>query len=130
MLRNGWANTETSAKDSESTFKAAEKQMLKIVLHILEIKLNVKVKLSDIDVQFMRNQTDNLLSKVQAMQAMMETGIDPKIAIAISGIFGDPAQVALDSSEYLEKWKPQNTLINTQTIPEGVTPTNNQEKPD
>jgi SPP1 family phage portal protein len=104
-LRDGWAAAESKAKESELIFKRAEKKFLKLALRILRDIGGIDLKLSDIDIKFTRNKTDNLLVKTQGLQNMLEAGIHPLIAITHSGLFSDPEQTYLDSIEYLEKWK-------------------------
>ena len=89
-------------------FKSSEIKFLKVVLRILEDSNDISLdglKLSDIDVKFNRNKTDNLLVKTQGLQNMLEAGIHPRIAIANANLFADPEQVFVDSTEYLRKWK-------------------------
>lgn len=105
MLRDGWSAAETRARDSEMVFKRAEKQFLKIALHIIREARGIDIGINDIDIKFTRNKTDNLLVKTQGLQNMLEAGIHPLIAITHSGLFSDPEQTYLDSTLYLEKWK-------------------------
>ena len=106
ILRDGWSAAAAASKDVEAMFKKSEKAFLKIVLKIILESENTEISLSDIDIKFIPNKTDNLLTKTQAMQTMLEAGINPQIAIAKSGLFGDPEQVYLDSLPYLRnKWK-------------------------
>lgn len=106
VLRDGWSAAATASKDVEAMFKKAEKDFLKIALHIIKEFEQTEIRLSDIDIKFIPNKTDNLLTKTQALQTMLEAGINPQIAIAKSGLFGDPEQVYLDSLPYLRnKWK-------------------------
>ena len=60
--------------------------------------------ISDIDIKFTRNKTDNLLTKTQGLQNQLEAGIHPRIAIANCGLYSDPHQVYVESTEYLSKW--------------------------
>lgn len=104
MLRDGWAEAETKAKSIEMAFKKSEKEFLKLALIISRDKRGMSLKLSDIDIKFTRNRTDNLLVKVQGLQGMLEAGIHPQIAISMCGLFSDSEQVYLDSMPFLEKW--------------------------
>lgn len=107
-IGQGWTNAEARAVAMEQMFKSSETKFLKIVLRILEDSNEVSLdnlQLSDIDVKFNRNKTDNLLVKTQGLQNMLEAGIHPRIAIANSNLFPDPEQVFVDSTEYLRKWK-------------------------
>lgn len=107
-IGQGWINAEARAVAMEQMFKSSEIKFLKVVLRILGDSNNVSLdglKLSDIDVKFNRNKTDNLLVKTQGLQNMLEAGIHPRIAIANANLFADPEQVFVDSVEYLRKWK-------------------------
>lgn len=105
MLRDGWSAAEARAKDTELMFKSSEKRFLRLVLRILRDTVKFNLRLSEIDIKFTRNKTDNLLVKTQGLQNQLEAGIHPQVAIAHSGLYSDPEQVYLDSREYLEKWK-------------------------
>ena len=105
LLRDGWSAAEARARDTELIFKSSEKQFLKVVLRILKDVSGIDIKLSEIDIKFTRNKTDNLLVKTQGLQNMLEAGVHPQIAITTCGLFSDPEQVYIDSQEYLEKWR-------------------------
>jgi len=121
ILRDGWSAAESRARDSELVFKKSEKRFLKLVLRICKDTTELPLKLSDIDIKFTRNKTDNLLVKTQGLQNMLEAGVHPQIAIANSGLFSDPEQTYLDSLPYLEKWL---------TAKATVTPSNNKPNPE
>jgi len=121
ILRDGWSAAESRARDNELVFKKAEKQFLRLVLRICQDTSNLVLKLSDIDIKFTRNKTDNLLVKTQGLQNMLEAGVHPQIAITNSGLFSDPEQTYLDSLPYLEKWltaKATSTPSNNKPNPE------------
>lgn len=111
LLRDGWNEAESRARDTELIFKSSEKQFLKLVLRILKDSVGLNISLKDIDIKFSRNKTDNLLVKTQGLQNQLEAGIHPKIAITHSGLYSDPEQVYIDSGEYLEKWKTKELEI-------------------
>lgn len=104
LLRDGWSAAEARAKDTELMFKGSEKRFLKLVLRITRDIGDLDLRLSEIDIKFTRNKTDNLLVKTQGLQNQLEAGIHPQIAIAHSNLYSDPEQVYLDSEKYLEKW--------------------------
>lgn len=113
VIGQGWTGAESAAKAMELEFKAAEKRFLRGALRILQAvdigagSLLQSLSLSDIDIKFTRNKTDNLLTKTQGLLNQLEAGVHPRIAIANCGLYSDPEQVYLDSAEYLEKWKAQ-----------------------
>lgn len=108
IVGQGWANAESRAVATELMFKRSESRFLKLILRILEeddVYNLDQIQLSDIDIKFTRNKTDNLLVKTQGLQNMLEAGIHPRTAIEVSGLFSDPEQVFVDSLEYLARWK-------------------------
>ena len=123
ILRDGWSAAESRARDTELVFKRSEKMFLRLALRIIKDTHGLDIKLSDIDIKFTRNKTDNLLVKTQGLQNMLEAGVHPQIAITNSGLFSDPEQTYLDSLPYLEKWltaKATSTPSNNKSNPEGV----------
>ena len=121
ILRDGWSAAESRARDSELIFKSSEKRFLRMVLRIVKDMVDLDLKLSDIDIKFTRNRTDNLLVKTQGLQNQLEAGIHPQVAISNVGLYSDPEQVYLDSLPYLEKWL---------TAKATATPGNNKPNPD
>lgn len=108
VLSNGWSIAETAAKNTESVFKSSEMEFLEVILKILEKDKNVdeemkSLRLSDIDIKFSRNKTDSLLVKVQALQQLIDVGVDPLTSFKTVDLFSDPQQVFVDSKPYLGK---------------------------
>lgn len=105
VIGQGWTMAESAAKSMEHEFKAAEKRFLAYALRALQSDAALKnLSLGDIEIKFTRNKTDNLLTKTQGLQNQLEAGIHPRIAIANCGLYSDPEQVYVDSTEYLQKW--------------------------
>lgn len=124
ILRDGWSSAESYAKTVVLGFEPVEERFLGDLLSLLAAKgKNLGITVGDIGIKFTRNMTDNMLTKTQALQNMLEAGIEPRIAIAHCNMFSDPEQVYMDSLPYLEKWSPdaQN--------PAEVTPANNKPNP-
>ena len=125
MLRDGWSAAESKAKETELIFKKAEKQFLKYALRLMSGNVNMSV--SDIDIKFTRNKTDNLLTKTQGLQNMLEAGVAPVLAFTNCNLFSDPEQAVKDSAAYLEKWLP--TKESAEPAEPTVTPANNKPNP-
>jgi SPP1 family phage portal protein len=102
-LRDGWESAEARARDTETIFKKSEMQFLKLVLRILKDR-GYTIKPQDIDVKFARNKTDNIVTKTQALYQMLDSGINPLVAISVCGLFSDPQKVYDDSEQTLSKW--------------------------
>lgn len=90
-LRDGWASLEVVARTKERYFRRSEKQMLKIICKILKVFRNIDLKPMHIEPTFVRNRTNNLLNKAQAMSILKELGfIDPIDIVTLGGISDNP----------------------------------------
>lgn len=113
LLGEGWTMADERAKQDELSFKQAERQMLKTALKICQYKLKGKkdsmknLKISDIDIKFTRNKSDNLLVKTQGLMNMKTAQVDPETAFVTSGLFSDPNSVVAKSKSYFGEdfWK-------------------------
>lgn len=106
-LRDGWGRCEQNARTTEQLFKKSEREFLRLALKIVNDTVGIDLALSEVDFAFTRRQNDNLLSKTQALIQMMQSGLDPAVAIDTCGLFNDPADVAQKSKPYLRKWEYQ-----------------------
>lgn len=113
-LKNGWESAETQAKTVEKLFKRSERDLLKLVLRIMDGFGLTSLKLKNIDIKFARRYTDNILTKVQALIQLLEAGVEPSIAFATSGIWTDPMDVYIQSKKSLEKWNFEEPEIETE----------------
>lgn len=105
LLKGGWENAETRAKESELMFKKSEQVFLKLILGICSAYKNSGVNLDykDIDIQFTRRNYENLLVKSQVLTTMLANEkIDPKLGFQASGLFVDAEQAYRQSMEYYE----------------------------
>lgn len=104
LYRSGWSQAEARAKNTELEFKRSEKQFLKLVLRILRDTAGTKLHLQDIEIKFTRRFVDNILTKTQALNQLLTSGIAPEVAIATCGLWSDPTDVYLQSKDYLSQW--------------------------
>lgn len=124
ILRDGWSSAESYAKAVVLCFEPVEKRFLYDLLSLLDAKnVPLGITVGDIGIKFTRNMTDNMLTKTQALQNMLEAGVAPRIAISHCNMFSDPEQVYMDSLPYLRKWElaaesePQETPANNKPNP-------------
>lgn len=108
VLSNGWQIAETAAKNTEVVFKDSEYRFLNVILKILQADKDVAkelktLKLADIEIKFSRSNTDSLLTKVQALQGLLEAGVEGLAAFKTVSLFSDPQQVWVDSKPYIEE---------------------------
>lgn len=104
ILRGGWEQAEARAKSTELEFKRSEKKFLRLVLRIIRDTVGTPLKLQDIEIKFTRRYVDNILTKTQALQSLLASGIAPKVAIATCGLWNDPTDIYLQSKEHLSQW--------------------------
>ena len=116
LLRDGWSLAEARAKDSEHMFKLSEKQMLKLVLRICRDMSDLKLRLKDIDMKFTRRNYENIQSKAQVLDLMLNNPkVHPLLAYEHSGMFTDPESAYMLSMKYYEENKvEQSTTIEEQ----------------
>ena len=134
LLGEGWTMADERAKQDELSFKKSERQMLKTALRICKYKLKGKkenmknLKISDIDIKFTRNKSDNLLVKTQGLMNMRSAQVDPETAFITSGLFSDPnSVVAKSKSHYGEDfWKEgsKEKVINEPKLDKNIDPNN------
>lgn len=117
-LRNGHYDSEKRAELSEPIFKKAEKQFLRLILNRLRIKLGFSLKLSDIEVKISRSKMDNMLTKAETLQILLNAGIEPERSIKSVGFFADPEQVAIESKprmDYLYPTEDKDASVKEET---------------
>ena len=119
LLGEGWTMADERAKQDELSFKKSERKFLKLILGICKYKSKLNsLKISDIDIKFTRNKSDNLLVKTQGLLNMKQTQVPPDIAFTICGLFSDPNDVYAKAKEYYgdDLWKSENPIDNPQNI--------------
>ena len=102
-LRAGWDFSKTRAKQKDPIIKSAEKRLAIIILNILRVTGNdLKISPRDFDVQINHSPLDTLYTKTQALAQMLQSGINPRIAVATCGLWGDAEKVSLQSQPYFD----------------------------
>lgn len=106
IMRDGWTNAESRAKDTETMFKMSEKQFLRIAIQFANTLRNMDLKLSAIDIRFTRRNYENIQVKSQVLATMLNNDkIHPRLAFAHSGLFVDPELAYTQSVEYAKEKK-------------------------
>ena len=110
VMRNGFYFSEKRAEISEPIYKKSERESIKIILNIMRIKDLTSLTLKDIEIKITRSKMDNMQVKAQVFQMLVQSGIDPKVAIKVCNLFSDPEEVYLQSKPYLDaKYSPETT---------------------
>lgn len=103
LLRDGFRQAESCARNTEDLFKESNRLFDSIVLKILHEKgILTDLNASDFELKFNRNDTSNAQSKVQALQGALAAGVAPAIAFERSGYSNDPVNDVAISEPYLK----------------------------
>ena len=102
IYRDGWEAAESSAKKQETLWKKSERQFLKVVQSILGTLGGLSFSAGDIDIKFTRRNFENIQSKAQVLNSMLDNEkIDPKLAFIYSNMFPDPEEAYKMSLPYI-----------------------------
>lgn len=106
IYRDGYVMAEARAKDSELSFKSAEREFLKFALRFTN-NANADapdIRISHIEIRFTRRNYENIQEKSQVLITMLNSDkIHPKLAFAHSGMFPDPETAYKMSEEYYQQ---------------------------
>lgn len=92
LYRNGWSESESRAKDTEKYFARSERDLLRVVLQICRNTIpDLKLELSDVEVNFARKSLSNMQSKIQGLIQLLENDyVHNHSAFQVFGdVFGD-----------------------------------------
>ena len=93
-------------ENEEKAFKKCDRNALKVILKLCRSSSESQIKnlkVSDIDIKFSRDLSDNLLVKTQALINLGTANIPPQIANAVIGLFSDPVAVTKMQQAYIEE---------------------------
>lgn len=100
LARDGWFNSDCSARNCADQFKQSNRQFDRILVEILRRRGLLDISLSDFELNIVRNETANIQSKAQAFNTMLASGMHPELAAGKSGISNDPVA----DMKMSEKW--------------------------
>lgn len=122
-LRNGHYDAGLRTAINEPILKKSERMSLKIILNRLRINRGFTLMPSDVEIHINHNKMDNLLTKSEALQMLLQSGINYKRAIKTVDLFSDPEQVAVESKERMNILYPttaqqiqQNNPVNEEVV--------------
>ena len=116
LTGQGFTSASVRVENEEKAFKKCDRNALKVILKICRNVAESKIKnlkVSNIDIKFSRDLSENLLVKTQALINLATANIPPEIANAVIGLFSDPVAVTNMQKEYLvEKQRIAEELAN------------------
>ena len=106
LLGEGWTMAYQRAKQDDLNFKKSERRFLKLILNICKednrkgVDKIKDLRLSDIDIKIPRDRADNMFTKAQTIQMLIQAGVHPEVAYTVVGLFSDPHDVYEKSVKY------------------------------
>ena len=118
LTGQGFTSSSVRVENEEKSFKKCDRNALKVILKICRNAKDSQIKnlkVSDIDIKFSRDLSENLLVKSQALLTLAEAQIPPEIRNAVVGLFSDPVAVTKLQEAYMkQKEELQNQINNAQ----------------
>lgn len=105
IMRDGWSEAEAKVQEDELSFRASEKQFLKVVISYMNtLSLGkYKLRLKDIAIKFTRRNYENAYQKAQMLDLMLKNNkIAPRLAFETCGLFSDCEEAYNESKEYFD----------------------------
>lgn len=120
ILRDGWSDAESRAKNAELMFKESEQRFLKIALNICRALRGMNLKLHNIEIRFTRRNYENIMQKAQVLDTLLNNPkVHPQLAFAHSGMFADSELAYKMSMEYYEEQQKMKEQLQAQQDREG-----------
>lgn len=120
IMKNGWWHAEARAMETQSMWKQAETEFLKVALKICEESNELSgLRISDLEPRFWRQSYEDLLVKTQSFSTLRTAGMPAIQAFTFSHLSRDPESDAIVYDEYQEKLAEELDKLNAVT---GETP--------
>jgi len=106
LTGQGFTSASVRVENEEKAFKKCDRNVLKTLLKICKNASDSEVKnlkVSDIDIKFSRDLSDNLLVKTQALMNLQSANIPPEVANAVIGLFSDSVKVTQLQEAYMKQ---------------------------
>ena len=117
IYRDGFAEAESRAKDTEKSWLRSETAFLRLVLRICKDTEGLDLDLHRVRPEFTRKNLSNIQSKAQVLAELLNNGkVHPKYAYMISGLFPD----AEEAYRAGMKWNEEQRAEMEQTITEAM----------
>ena len=111
-MSSGWSDADCSANKESQIIEASEIQTLRVVKKIIDLSSDIpedsplkKLRISDIDIKFVRNKNYDMATKANTFATYVSHGVYGRHAMQLSDMGGDIEQIWLDSKEGVEKYQ-------------------------
>lgn len=119
-MSSGWSDADCSANKEAQIIEASEIQMLRVIKKIIDLSTDIpedsplkKLKISDIDIKFVRNKNYDMATKANTFATYVSHGLHGRHAMQLADLGGDIEQIWLDSKDGVEKY--QKSIWDRQT---------------
>ena len=115
----GFTSASIRVENEENSFKQFDRNSLKVILKVCKTTKNSNIKdlkVSNIDIKFSRDLSDNLLVKTQALLNLTTANIPPEIRNAVINLFNDPLAVTKLQEAYLKEKEALEVAIKNKTV--------------
>ena len=133
IMKNGWWDAEARMQETQSMWKEAETDFLKVVLKICSDQhLLEELKISDLEPRFWRQSYEDLLVKTQSFSTLRTSGMPAIQAFTFSHLSRDPESDALVYDEYQKRLADELDRLNgvTEGLPLDENDTVNPSSPE
>ena len=106
LTGQGFTSSSVRVENEEKSFRRCDRNSLKVILKLCKEASKSKIKnlkVSDIDIKFSRDLSDNILTKTQALINLATANIPPEIRNSVIGLFSDPVSVTKMQKVYEEE---------------------------
>ena len=121
IMKNGWWHAESRALQTQTMWKKAETEFLRIVLKICR-QYNVLdgLKISDLEPRFWRQSYEDLLVKTQSFSTLRTAGMPAIQAFKFSHLSRDPESDAIVYDDYQQMLADELDRLNGVTDEDGL----------
>lgn len=119
-MSSGWSDADCAANKECQIIEASEMQMLMVIKKIIELSTDIpedsplkSLKISDIDIKFVRNKNYDMATKANTFATYVSHGVHGRHAMQLADIGGDIEQIWLDSKDGVKKY--QKSVYDKQT---------------
>ena len=104
QLRNGWDQSKQAAKIKDQYITESDNKLGMLAINQLRLSgiENLPLTPMDFETHIIHSPTDNMLTKTESLQMLLQSGINPQIAIDTAGLWTDSEKVFLNSKPYLD----------------------------
>ena len=121
LTGQGFTSSGIRAKSDQTMIKSCDRKVLKVILKICRETNNSEIKnlkVSDVDIKFNIDKSENLLTKSEALNVLVTLGVPKEYAVPLVNLFGDPTAVvnawntALDEQKKEQEQNQQQFMQN------------------